>query len=1173
MKLSIYVFMIQVAALNLLVAGESIGQSTKSVKDMVVSVQLSNVSLTQALDYLESISDYSFNYDEADVDSKKLVNLNYARASFADILMSISKEYGLGFKQINNNIQIDQLKGPKSRSIQVTIFEDVDISGRIKDENNQGLPGASVVIKGSTNGTTTDLEGNYKLSVPDDAVLVISFVGYKTQEVAVGTQSVIDLQMSLDAAQLDEIVVVGYGSQMRRDVTGSIAKVKSEDLASFPALSVDQNLQGLAPGIQVSASNGVPGAPTRVMVRGTNSISSGTEPLWIIDGMILVGNGEELNGNSRNSSTFGQNPLAMINPNDIESIEVLKDASATAIYGNRGSGGVIIVTTKSGKQRDGTFSVNFQQGTSSVVRGPNEIGFVNGEQWLDLMDEARANKGFSAYDPNNALNNGRDPNAVLDRSQTVNTNWFDEVLRDGSFTDLGVSASKGTDNTSYYISGQYRKDESILVGNKFERISLRTNLDFSPIENLDLGVRATFAYSDNERAPNGGAPGGNSNIARPGYNAASSSIFPWLPVYHPTATGPGGNRLLFDPLSGRNPVASLNKDNYINDVNSFRTVSLLTADYQIPWVEGLKFHTEFGYDFFQTSNIEWGNTIIRENSPYAFDFSSTFQRSNYNVYLNYSKDITEEHNVNVTVGTESTRQSTRRRNVEADGLVGTAQELGAPGNVQRVSNGLGGEIYFRGTFGRLNYKFRDRYLFGASIRRDGSSIFVPENRYGTFSALSAGWIMSDESFMENMSVIDFLKVRVSYGQTGNSNIDPLATATSYAGWGRYGDVGAGDLLSRIGNKDVSWETTTATDVGVDFELLNNRLSGSIVYYQQNVADMLFQVPIPQSAGIFSNAGTIWKNIGDMTNKGMEFSLKAIVIDKDGFRLDAGFNFTTNGNEVTKLTDETAQLYNVRTNGLVTDVGNSLSYFRLARYAGIHADGGYELIEEMDTDIYAETGETVATGNLIPATRNNLKVHLFDNTDKTALPTYFGGFNTNASFKGIDFGAYFSFSGGNWIYDGAEYSQTRIGSGVLRSDMIGNTWTASNTDADYPMLVSNSRYDNVVNADGSTSNNVRFDPQRNGQRHDKFLHKADYIRLRSLTLGYSLPQNVLDAMNIQKLRIYVMANNLLTITGYDGYDPEVVNTGSGFQNRNIGQGWIGVQVPQVKTFSFGVNLGF
>lgn len=1064
-----------------------------------------------------------------------------------------------------------------SSAVSLTLAQERIVTGKITSgEDGSALPGVNVILKGTATGTITDIDGNYSISVPGgEAVLTYSSVGFKGQEIPVGNQSVLNLTLMPDVKALEEIVITGYGSQIKRDVTGSIAKVKSEELKSFSTVSPDQALQGLAAGVQVVGANGVPGAPTRVMIRGTNSISSGTEPLWIIDGMILSAQGgSELDGFSRNSATTGQNPLASINPNDIESIEVLKDAMATSIYGSRGAGGVIIVTTKSGKKgQRGTLNIDYQQGVTDVVRGPEEIGFVNGDTWLELADQARANSGLGPYDPNSILNNSRDPNAVLSRAQTVNTNYFDEALNQGSFTQLDLSTSRGTENASYFISGQYRNDEGVLTGNNFKRYSLRTNLDFQPVNNIELGLRTTFAYTENERAPNGGAPGGNSNFGGGGYNMANSNALPWLPLYHPTAVDVDGNPLLFDPLSGRNLRATMDRDNYINDVESFRSISVAFAQWNLPWVKGLSIRSELGYDYVYTSNIEWANTVIRQNSNYAFDFSNTRQRLNYNIFGTYNTKFAENHEINLVGGFERTSQLQRSRNIEADELIGTNKEVGAPGNVLRISAGEGGEIYFQGLFARLNYKFMDRYLLGLSYRYDGSSIFQEENRFGSFPAVSAGWIISDESFMSGIEFLSFLKVRASIGQQGNSSIDPNATLTTYATWGRYGNVGAGDLLNTIGNGGVTWETQTATDIAADFEILDSRISGSIGYYNQKVEDMLYRIPIPQSSGIFANNPTIWGNIGDMRNWGMELQLNAAVINTGDFRWDVGFNLTTNRNEILKLSNENDQLYNAATNGLVTRVGNSIGFFRLARYAGIHPEGGYELIEEMDVAHFQETGERIPTGNLIPATRANMNTHLFDNEDKTNLPTYFGGFNTSVTWKGIDFSMNFSYQGGNYIFDEAEFSSTFVGTGgsVLRSDLVDNTWTESNRDADWPKLVWDRRYD-VINSDGSISTNQRFDNQRNGERHDKFLKKGDFIRLRSLVIGYSLPNEVIEKIGLTKFRIYGMANNLLTITGYDGYDPEVLTLG-GSQNRNIEQGWVGIQLPQLRTLSFGINIGF
>ena len=1051
--------------------------------------------------------------------------------------------------------------------------DDVRVQGVVIDDAGEPLIGVNVIEKGNpSNGTITDVDGSFQITVADDnATLVFSYIGYKQTELPLNGQTNVSLTLGSSASLLDEVVVVGYGTQVKRDMLGAVSSIDSKDLSSFNATSVDQSLQGLAAGVQVSGSSGVPGAPTRVLIRGTNSLFSGTEPLWIIDGMILSGQGGgEINGFSRNAGATPFNPLATLNPNDIESVEVLKDAAATAVYGSRGANGVIIVTTKSGKGGKGTLDLNVNYGISDVVRGPNEIGFVDGPTWLALADEARLNAGLAEFNPNDILNSGRDPNAVLERSQLGDVNYFDEVLRQGSITDINLSSSRASENINYYLSGNYRRDESILVGDLQERFSLRSNFDFKPVNNLTIGTRIQLSYVNRERAANGGAPGGNSNRANGGYNFANTGIIPVLPLFHPTATDREGNPILFDPLSGRNVLASLNRDNYINDVDTYRALGGINLQYDLPFVEGLSIRSEMAADYIATNNVECVNTVLREDSKYGFDNSSLFQRFNYNLYLSYDRSYNDMHSISLVAGTESTEEGRRFRNIEAQQLFGTQQELNQPGDVQRVTAGFGAEQYFRGYFGRLNYKFMDRYMVGASYRYDGSSIFTDDLRWGNFLALSAGWIVSDEPFLVNNEVLNFLKFRGSFGQTGNSAINPLATATTYAAWGRYGDVGAGDLLSTIGNTGVTWETTDAYDVGADFELFQGRISGTVSYYVQDVRDMLFRVPVPSSSGIFNSNPTIWDNVGDMQNRGWEVELNTVNIDRGDFQWKMGINFATNQNEVTRLAGEDAEIYDVRSNALVTREGDPVGFFRLARYAGVHAEGGYEMIEEMDLELFAETGERVATGNLIPATRTNMANHLFDMEDKGSLPTFFGGFNNTFTYKNFSLNALISFSGGNYIYDVARESSVYVtGARPFREEIVGNYWQNPGDDADFPALRWNNRYD-VINEDGSISENQRFDPRRNGQAHDKFLQSGDFIRMRALSMFYNLPQSVAQSLRMQNIRIGFTGNNLFTITGYDGYDPEVVNLGG---NRNFSQGWVGVQLPQLKSNNFSLNVTF
>lgn len=1047
------------------------------------------------------------------------------------------------------------------------------LEGQVLNEAGEPLVGVNILVKQEEFvGTTTDPRGRYRLELEDgDQTLLCSYIGYEAAEIPVGSRSRVNITMRELAAELSEVVVVGYGGQQKRDVIGSISTVKASELEDMQVASVDQQLQGLAAGVQVQSSSGLPGAPVRVLVRGTNSLFSGTEPLWIIDGMILSRQGGgELHGFSRNASTTPLNPLATLNPHDIASIEILKDAAATAIYGSRGANGVVIITTKSGGPGQGGLRLSASYGVTEAVRGPDDLGFVDGPAWLELVDEARANNELPAFDPNSLLDNNRDPLAVLDRAQLTNTNWFDRVMRRGAVREVNLSGNQGRDTWRIYWSGNYWDEQSLLRSDHFSRLSFRTNMDFQVTPHFSIDSRISLSYLDRERAPNGGAPGGNANMATGGYNMAMTSSLPILPVYHPTARGADGEALLFDPLSGRNVVASLDRNNYINDLSTYRALAGVHLQWKLPWTQGLSLHSEWGADLVQTSNIEWANTVIREGSAYAFDFSSTFRRFNYNLYAQWERAFGESHRLNWVAGAESTEQDTRSRNLEAQDLQGPAKEVGTPGDIMRISYGNGNERYFRGYFSRMNYKLLDRYLLGLSFRRDGSSIFRQDRRWGNFVALSGGWVLSEEPFMPEIEGLDFLKLKGSFGQTGNSAINALATETTYTGWGRYGDVNAGDLLAGIGNKGITWETTDSWDAGLEFSLFNGRISGTAGFYRQDTRDMLYRVPVPVSTGIFSSSPTIWQNIGDLRNHGWELELNTVNIVNRDFTWRMGVNFSTNHNKVVRLTGEAEEIYSAAGSALVTRVGDRIGFFRLAQYAGIHPEGGYELIREMDLEHFAATGQRIATGRVIPATRENLAIHLFDMTDKSGLPAWFGGVSHNIRYKNWELAALFSFSGGNYIYDFAERNASYVnGYHQIRAQAAENSWTPDNPDADLPALRWNNRYD-VLLEDGSTIAGQRFDRRHTGHTHDKYLHPGDYLRLRTLSLHYTLPERLTDRLRMERIRIGLNANNLLTITSYRGIDPEFVNLHG---NRNLGQGWNGLQLPQLRSFFFNLDIGF
>ncbi len=1077
------------------------------------------------------------------------------------------------------------------RPVTVAAPTDFTVSGLVLGIDNQPLEGATVREKGGTKGSLTDAAGRYSITLEDgNGTLLYSYVGYKTQEIAINGRNSINVTLSEDLTDLDEVVVVGYGTQVRREITGNIATVKGEDLQKVPFSSVDQGLQGMAAGVQVSAASGVAGAPVRVMIRGTSSINAGTEPLYVIDGMIV---GSSLGTDIRSADASPQNPLANINPNDVASIEILKDAAATAIYGSRGSNGVILITTKSGKTGKGELNISYNGGVQSLLAHPRDFFLQNGNEWLDLVDEARANTGLDAivddqFFTRQDLYSSNEPSFTLtpEQARQNSANW-DEMLNTGRFHDVNISTSRGFDGGNYFISANYRDETGVLNnpttgdGNRFQRLAVRVNADLKPFSSFTLGTRTTLSYTNNERINpgGGGGPGGNVFTATPGFGIASSHR-PIYPIFDP------GTGELFDPRSGNNFRATMDGDNIRNQAYTYRALSGFFAEWQVPWIDGLSFRSDVSADVQVGQGIFWSNTVVREQSPYAFDDQRTGVNVLFNALANYRKEF-GDHTLALTAGTERQFRSFRSKYIEGDNLFGTAQEVGSPGNIQRLGGFANTGPNFLSFFGRASYNFAGKYLVGISFRRDASTAFLvngaseiaPET-WSNFPGASVGWILSEESFMQGQNIINFLKLRGSYGRTGNAGIPGGLDVTRFADWGRYGsrdnNVNGGSLLSNIAAVGITWETTDAMDVGFDYELLNSRLSGSLAYFQQDVTGLILQVPVPPSSGIF-NGGSVWSNIGNMRNSGLEFSLTSYNVSTPDFTWQTSLNFTWNTNEVLELAPVLDENENGVNAGATTTVaGGILGEFFLARYAGLNEFGGYPQIYEIDGNRFLEDGVTPnpefrqETGNILPADRNTIRRHK-QRTGKSGLPKYFGGFNNTLNYKGIELTFNFAFQGGNWIFDDMERQFSRIGGGGSNylASLATDNFDVAGVNARHPGLTWNNRYD-TYNEDGTIDRtNQRFD-YRGNQYHDQYLKRGDFIRLRTLQLAYNFPNAVLERMNLRNLRVFVTGTNLLTITGYDGLDPEqAVLSG----NRNLTQGFFGLQMPPLRVFSGGLSVNF
>ncbi|NJN26594.1 MAG: SusC/RagA family TonB-linked outer membrane protein [Cyclobacteriaceae bacterium] len=1090
-------------------------------------------------------------------------------------MLEISKSANLSFKQINNSISVKN-KQVDTKSIEI-IIQGFTITGRVtSSEDNEGLPGVNVVVQGTSFGTVTDVNGNYSLEVPSsESVLVFSSVGYIKEEVAVGNRSVIDFNLMPDITALEEIVVVGYGTQVKRETTGSISSVSSEAVKSVPTATFTNSLQGRAAGVNIQETSGTPGASVNVKIRGINSISSGTNPLWVIDGIPV-----DQGGIGRSSNTVGQDIMSTINPSDIESIEILKDAAATVIYGSRGSNGVILVTTKRGTKGKGkgTVTFDYSTGVSDLTKDPDKLGFANTQQWFEIMDRAKAANGRSEYEPIETMGS---PNFVTEISReealSVNTNWFDEILRKGSFQDANIAYVQGLANGSVYASFNYRNDKSLNVGNDFERISGRINVDIEPVKNLNLGTKLNVMYTDNYRTKTNSGNAGSGS----GFGAAIHQGLPWYPVYD--ETDPSG---YWNPIA--NMKASTNRNLLYDRKQTYRALGGLYAEYSLPWVKGMAIRAEGSADIIQDNTVDW-TSGLKSGSGLTSAYNGAYTRvtSNYNLLLKYNNNIAKYHNINFVAGMENYSKNTRKHEMDGQDLVGYNQEVGnsSPGIMGSMKAFYDDERYISSYFTRLNYTLKGKYLLGLSYRTDGSSAFSKSVRWGDFAAVSAGWIVSDEPFFTDLiSVVSMAKIRASYGQTGNQDIETNKNITFYnnSEGNRYVSkdiIAAGTGIS-IGNETITWEVTNSFDVGFEFGLFDDRISGSMSYYMQNVSDLLLDVSTPPSAQI----GTIKDNVGELINWGWEFDINATPISKGEFIWNFNFNFSTNQNEIVNLTDEMEQQ-----KGSTLYVGGSLGTHKMAETVGIDSERGVFMIREIDRAVFDETGEYVFTGRNIPATHNNLGLHAMVLNNKTQYPTYYGGVNNNFSYKGFDLGILFSFSGGNYIYNTKQFqwASPLQGAYVKLADLLTDSWTGpGDKDAKYPLLYTEGqapastkwdtkaddpnftdaegnpmkgywKYATLEAAEGKTDTETY--ERQELRRQTEYLEKGDYIRLKNLILGYNFSEKMAKRLGMSNLRVFVSGTNLLTLTKYTGFDPE---SGDAFNN-----------LPPLRTYSGGLSITF
>ena len=1017
--------------------------------------------------------------------------------------------------------------------------QNATITGKVVDPKGEPLVGVSVLEQGTTNGTVTDMNGRYSIVVQkDSSPLRFSYMGFDNQEIVPGKRRVIDVTLTENSVVIDDVVVIAYGTKKRRDMIGSVSKIKSDEMSLMQGGRFENSLQGLASGVQV-VNDGMPGSTPQIKIRGIGSIASGSDPLWVVDG--IVGGGS-----------------TMVNSNDIESIEVLKDAAATAIYGSRGANGVIIVTTKKGKKGGLKFDVHYEGGITPITN--SDLGLASTKTYFNIMDEARANVGLNPLDPQKDIiepyySNWTSP---ITREEAMNTDmdWVDLVTRMGHFHDINVALNQGGENSTTYASVNYRSDESSLKGLSMNAVSARLNSEFKK-GIVTLGTQS-FLKFDRKKSTNKWA--------------VVSDKFPWRKVYDPE--DPTG---YWNPqMADGHPTATLDNDYQLSTGENFSFRTTLYMDVNLKWIKGLSVRADASYGYGLAQSDYWLSGLITNtgnvDGNQGNKSKKTTKSQQYHAFAKYNREWTD-HGLDIVTGIEANRSYTDNAVVAGKNLSGEFQEPKIIGTMLGNNSAyIGGESYTFSFFNRIDYKFKQRYLLGASFVREGSSKFVKENRFGDFYSVSGGWIISDEAFMRNAGFISLLKLRGSYGETGNQNIPSEVTKNSYSIKSKqYYNNMQNMFLWNIANKAAKWEKNKSIDLGLDYALFNNKVNGSIAYYRRTTSDMLMRVQLPASAGITNSGGnadnnSMWANVGSMYNQGFEFDINVTLVKKD-FEWNMNYNLTTNMNKVTALDASVdakgTGIINTRP-GAITKKDLALGTYFMAEWAGVDPEKGIGMIYEIDLDRYNKTGETVKTGRLIPATQSNVNKHRIIQEGKTALPKVYMGWTNNFKYKAFDLSFMFYLSLGSYTFNYHRYTKSFVGDGRnnVTADIYENSWKKPGDIAEYPQLRWQDKYNYDDN--GNDKQNVTYIKHDAG--HTKYLEKSAYLRLRNLTLGYTLPQRICSKINIDALRVYVSAVNLFTITSFNGYDPEV-------REKDQTAVFSGSEMPQTRIFSAGINFKF
>ena len=955
------------------------------------------------------------------------------------------------------------------------------LTGTVTDENGAGMPGVTIAKKGTSAGANSDVNGKYSIDVNPGDVLVFSFVGYKSQEVKIANQSVLNIQLAVDAKSLEEIVVTGYGNQKKKDFLGSSASIKSATIQEMPVVSVESAMQGRMTGVQVQQSSGQPGAGISIRVRGVTSIAGGNEPLFVIDGV------PQYNNDNR-----AMNGMSSFNASDIESIEVLKDASATAIYGSRGANGVVQITTKSGKA--GVSRVTYESTyTNQIIQ--RKLNLMNGVQMLDFIKQYYTNSNLALP-------------AEVTNAKNSETDWQDQVLRAALQQNHTLSFSGGNDKTQYYVSGNYLDQPGIIKGSDFNRGSMRFNLTSQLNSRISLRTYMTASRT----VSNGFSASDNSPTRYTGKNGVGAMVLasPTVPVYNADGTYGNPRPFSFSGIDVENPLAFTKESLDRNTVVRFQG----GMDFNVKLAEGLVNTTRIGGDYFSARADLYFPIVLAQLSS-GVGIGQLTTTSSLNVvaedYLEYKKKFGDLEFEGIVGGSI---QSAQQDIINLLGSKYISDDLknysfAAAGSVSKPVTDIITNRLVSG-FSRVRLNFKDRYLFTASIRRDGASVFSKNKKYGIFPSLGLAWKASEEPFMKNVTAISNLKVRATWGQSGNPAIQPYQSLLIGNVINTAQGAGSGlavGLSPTLPNDNLTWETTTQTNAGLDFGFLNDKYRVTLDYYVKNTTSLLATVQLPPSSGY----NTIIDNVGEVENKGFELEIGTDLIATKDLRWSIDANLSINKNKVVATKNN---LPFSSGNSRITP-GDPLSSFYGPKFNGYAADGEMAFMD-VNADGIIDGRDNQYIGNPYPST--------------------IIGLNTSLKYKRFNFMMTWSSVQGNSIDNQMLFTAATPSPIYNRSAEIYTY---------YPKPRASSIH----------------------RRSDLFIEDGSYIRLRNIRIDYALPLG--DTKFIKSANIYLSGNNIITITDYKGYDPEV----NAFSGNSLQQGVDNGAYPGSKTVTLGLTVNF